>query len=109
MWLWYLFGALELSFVLFFAIFISTIRKKYIATFFTTVTAKEFNVRNYCEATTDQARSDVFGLHPSYYSSIRGEVKDWVRENWIDWIEENPEWFTSRLRAQIPADMIPES
>ena len=106
--LWAFVGVLEASFVIFFAMFVATMDQKYRRTFFSRVTAKQYNIMSFREATSDKARHDVFGLHPSYYRSIRVEVKQWVRQNYNTWLEENPEWFTERLRTRIPIDMIPE-
>ena len=106
--LWALIAALEAAFVVFFAIFVLIINKKYIPTFFTTMTAKQFRIKLFREATTHQSKIQVLKLHPSYYASIRGEVTGWVAENYHGWVEERPEWFTDRVQANIPIDMIPE-
>ena len=105
--LWALLAALEGSFILFFAIFVKSINKKYVTTFYTTMTAREFRIKSYREAKSPQAKIQVLKLHPSYYASIRGEVAGWVQENYISWIEERPSWFTERVKANIPLDMIP--
>ena len=82
--------------------------EKYRATFFSTETAKQYKQRLFNSATTDEAKVDIFNNHPSYYSGIRGEVKAWVTENYSVWNEERQEWFTERVKASIPKDMIPE-
>ena len=107
--LWSLLLALEASFVVSFTIFVLSMKKIYISTFFTTMTAKQFNIRRYREATSDRARLAIFGKHSSYYESIRGELKAWVTENYKNWDEENPEWFTDRIKASVPLDMIPKN
>ena len=48
-------------------------------------------------------------INKSYYTKIRDEVKAWVSANYESWIEEKPDWFTDRVEASIPKDMIPES
>ena len=107
--LWSLLVALEVMFGLFFTIFVLSINKKYIATFFSTMTAKEFSIQSFrSDASSDQTKIQILDLHPSYYASIRGEVKAWVEENYNGWVEENPDWFTERVRASIPRDMIPK-
>ena len=85
------------------------IAAKYRATFFSTVTAKKFNQVNFTNATSDKVKAYIFGCHPSYYAGIRDDVKAWVSANYSTWIEEKPEWFTYRVNASIPKDMIPES
>ena len=105
--LWAFMGALETAFVICFAIFFASIKQKYRATFFSTTTAKQFRIKDFREAKSDFARSNILKLHPSYYKSVRGEVEQWVRENYETWIEEKPDWFTERARKKIPKDMIP--
>jgi hypothetical protein len=107
--LWRLMGGLEAAFVVFFAIFVAMINKNYVATFFSGLTAKQFKRRWFMGASNDEAKIAIFGCHPSYYEDFRGEVKEWVRENWDVWSEERPEWFTERVMASVPKDMIPVS
>ena len=106
--LWSLLGGLEVLFVLLFTIFVLSVNKKYIATFFSTQTAKEFNIQSYREATADSTRIDIFSCHHSYYASIREDVQFWVRESYGRWNEEQPAWFTDRVKGSIPEDMLPE-
>jgi hypothetical protein len=107
--LWGLMGGLEVSFVVFFALFIATIEQKYVATFFSALTAKNFNQKKFTGASSNRAKFAIFDSHPSYYEYNRGEVKEWVRENWDIWNEEMPDWFTERVKASVPKDMIPAS
>ena len=73
------------------------------------MTAKQFRIQSYHDATTDRMKIAILKLHPSYYESIRGEIGQWVRENWETWNEEQPEWFTDRVKKNVPKDMIPSS
>ena len=107
--LWALLGATEAGFLIFFVIFVKAMAVKYRVTFFSTLTAKQFVQISFRKATSDQAKSDVLRCHPSYYAGIRDEVKAWVSANYSTWIEEKPDWFTERVKASIPKDMIPES
>ena len=107
--LWALLGATEAGFVIFFSIFIGAMAAKYRVTFFSTTTAKKFGVKAFRESLTDQNKMNILKLHPSYYKSIRDEVKQWAFDNYETWKEEKPEWFTERVKEKIPKDMIPES
>ena len=82
---------------------------KYRVTFFSTITAKNFRIKAFRESLTDQNKMNILKLHPSYYRSIRGEVEQWVRDNYETWNEEKPTWFTERVKQRIPKDMLPES
>ena len=73
------------------------------------MTAKQFRIQSFHDATTDRMKIAILKFHPSYYKSIRGEVGQWVKENWENWNEEQPEWFTDRVKASVPKDMIPSS
>ena len=106
--LWALLGAAEAGFVIFFTIFVGTMAAKYRVTFFSTVTAKKFNCDIFRNATSDEVRIGIFFLHLSYHAGIRDEVKAWVTANYSTWNEEQPQWFTDRVKASIPKDMIPE-
>ncbi len=107
--LWGLMGGLEAAFIVFFAIFIVMINRNYVGTFFSAMTAKQFNQEKFRSAATDRAKFALFDSHLSYYENIKGEVKEWVRENWDVWSEERPEWFTERAKSSVPKDMIPQS
>jgi hypothetical protein len=106
--LWVLLGAAEACFVIFFVTFVFSVESKYRTTFFSTITAKQFRIKAFRDATTDQIKMNILKLHPSYYKSIRGEVEKWVRDNYETWNDEQPEWFTERVRQRIPKDMIPK-
>ena len=107
--LWALLGATEAGFVFFFVLFLGAMAAKYRVTFFSTITAKEFRIKAFRESISDQNKMNILKLHPSYYKSIRDEVEMWVRDNYETWNEEQPEWFTERVKRSIPKDMIPES
>ena len=107
--LWALLGATEAGFVIFFVIFMGSMAAKFRVTFFSTVTGAQFIQRRFQTETTEKAKIDIFGNHPSYYAGIRDEVKAWVSVNYSTWNEEKPGWFTERVKASIPKDFIPES
>lgn len=106
--IWGLMGGLELAFIAFFTIFMATTNKRHRWTFFSTITAKQFRVNAFRDAKSDQMKMNILKFHPSYFASIRGEVKEWVKERFDTWVEEKPEWFTERVEKKIPIDMIPK-
>ena len=105
--LWAVLSGVEGLFLLSFTFFLLKINRKYVKTFFSTMTGKQFCVVNFHNATNDVSKIEVFDQHPSYYASIRDEVKTWVGENWERWSQEKPAWFTARVISTIPDDMIP--
>ncbi len=106
--LWTSFWILESSFILFFAVFIASVDKKFISTFFSTTTAKQHFCAEFFALNDHRPKFDVFYLHPKIYAPIRGDVKQWVQLNWGEWNDGQTEWFTTRAKASVPIDMIPE-
>ena len=104
--LWYLVGSLEAAFIIFFSVFIVSVNRKYVKTFFSTMTAKQYRAKAFREAKNDQSKIAILHYHPSYYASFRNEVVEWVSENFETWNEEKPDWFM-RVKKNIPLDMIP--
>ena len=105
--LWAFLGGVEGLFILSFTFYLLKIKRKYVKTFFSTMTGKQFCVYTFRNAISDSAKVRIFTRHPSYYASTRDEVKTWVGENWERWSEEKPAWFTARVISTIPDDMIP--
>ena len=106
--LWILVGALEATFIVFFGVFLASMKTKYRATFFSSMTAIQFAHKNFREATTDQVKIDILtNCHPAYYAGIREELQQWLNEKFETWESEKPEWYTARVKKNIPVDMIP--
>ena len=49
----------------------------------------------------------VFATAENQWKCIRGDVKEWVWQNWSRWMAEKPAWFTKDMQTSIPIDMIP--
>ena len=87
--------------------FFSLIDSKYLKTFTTTDTGRQFAVREYYAATTDEEKIGVFGQHPIMYSRIESELIKSVHKNWAKWKSDQPDWFTADVIATIPDKFIP--
>ena len=108
--LWTLAALLEGFFFFSFAVFLRTIDKAYISTFFTTTTGPQFVYEIYHRATNDESRFFVMSFRASYYASYKEEVRVWLSDNWTRWtVDEKPDWFTPRLLASIPEDLLPKN
>ena len=105
--LWALIGVLEMSFVIFFVVFVAAMNAQYRSTFFSTVTGKQFFCAKFRGAMNDEAKIDIIWCHPALYADFKDEVKLWILENYARWIEEEPEWFNARVRKAIPEEMVP--
>ena len=99
-----------LMFMISYGLFFLSIDKKYIPTFFTTVTAKEFCCANFQKTgVSDEEKFEVFGNHRSYYEASEDEIKAWLVEKWPIWIAEKPSWFTKGAISRVPLNYLPAS
>ena len=106
--LWKAMIFLELCFIISFFCFLRTIVKGYIPTFFTTMTAKQFAVECFHLSTSDQGKFRIFKYNRAYHESIKEELRVWLQSNWEKWtVEEKPPWFTPKLLASIPEELLP--
>jgi hypothetical protein len=106
-----LLGALELFFVLSFSVFLLSIKRKYISSFFSTMTAPQFSCHSFRIAKRDHEKMLLFLVAPtSYYESIFDEVREYLAQNWQRFNDDttNRNWFTPRLLEHIPAELFPE-
>ena len=90
-----------------FGLFLLSIKREYLGTFFDMRTGSRFVLDNYHAAKNDAMRFDIFTHHPSYYNAIVPELMSWLNENWGKWDEEKPEFFTAIAISGVPEDMLP--
>ena len=107
--LWMIVGGLFIFSMINFSLFLKMTNQESIPTFFSTTTGKEFAVQNYEEAETDALKFEIFGHHRSYYDSIQSELMKWLNDNYKQWEESSPDWFTADAISNIPPDMLPVS
>jgi hypothetical protein len=105
--LWWSLSGLLVMFVLSVTAFFALIDRTYLHTFTTTMTASQYCVKTFRDATSDAQRIEMFKRHPSYYASINDEVKTFVGDNWATWKIEQPDWFTENVIGTIPDWCIP--
>ena len=105
--LWKIVSGLFVFSMLNFSGFLLLIYRAFIKTFFSPITGKQFAVLNSQEAETDDIRFQVFAHHVSYYEVIQWDVMKWLNENWSNWEETSPEWFTAEGIAKVPSYMLP--
>jgi len=85
-----------------FALFLASIERKYVATFFDARTASEFNADKFLNATTDENKFAILAKNEKLWRNIRNDVKDWLAAGIPVWLEEQPTWLTDRYRSLIP-------
>ena len=75
-------------------------------TFFGTITAAQYTVELFQNATDDAMKFDAaFTNRISFTKPIHGEIKEWVRLNFDRWRLEAPKWFIVEL---IPDEFLPD-
>ena len=104
---WTLLGAASGAWVLVFTLFLLVMKKEYRRTFVSTRTGKQQIMDRFSKADDDAIKASVMKRNKKMWWPIRGEVKEWVLENYWRWDEEKPTWFTEAWLAKLPSDMIP--
>jgi hypothetical protein len=89
------------------AVFFWNIEKKYLQTFWSIQRGKDMTMAYFLEGESDAIKFSVFKRSKHHWVSIEGEIKKWVKMNWANWEEEQPEWFTDVMKAKVPVDFIP--
>ena len=100
-----LFVVSMLSFVL----FLRSINRKYLVTFFDTKTGFQFLCENWRSATSDKERFYIFSKNKYLYTSINEELKEWLSLNWDRWTDEAEDWFNKKIIDKIPPDLLPDN
>mmetsp|Transcript_31179 Transcript_31179/g.61795 ORF Transcript_31179/g.61795 Transcript_31179/m.61795 type:complete len:191 (+) Transcript_31179:479-1051(+) len=85
-----------------YALFLASIERKYVATFFDTRTASEYNADRFLNATTDEKKFDTLAVNENLWRNIRNDVKDWLASSLPAYLEEEPPWLTDYHRSIIP-------
>ena len=101
-------GGLFLFSMMNFGGFLILINKDYLWTFLDTRTGKQFECDKFHTSATDFEKFKIIvGTHRSYYDYIQEDIMKWLNDNWLDWEESSPEWFTAENIAKVPSDMLP--
>ena len=92
--------------ILLMVIFLLSMKSEYRATFWSTKKSKDF-ILGFFESSEDEVRAYIFIHNHRYWKEIEDKVEGWVRDNWADWMKEEPEWLNEHIKARIPPHMIP--
>ncbi|GMH89802.1 hypothetical protein TrVE_jg6277 [Triparma verrucosa] len=89
-------------------IFFLVIKPSFIKTFYSTMTAPQ-NCRKMFDDGADPEKMNILTDHHKFRASFEDEFKEYIRESWPRWIEENPEWFNpQRLISEMPQHYVTE-
>ncbi|GMI41364.1 hypothetical protein TrCOL_g8199 [Triparma columacea] len=93
--------------VIFFVSFFLSINRSHVSTFFSLETGADQAERIfYKRSEPDVKLSYTITHHESCYAHFRDDVKAYVQDNVLDWVEEKPLWWSDLFLANIPDDML---
>jgi hypothetical protein len=90
-----------------FSLFLLTIKREYIHTFFSTQSGTDQARNNFLNCKTDAQKCRIFLINTRYWKAVYPQLSEWVFINFERWQVEKEEWFTEDLIARIPDEMIP--
>ena len=85
-----------------YALFLASIKREYVATFYDTRTASEFIVDRFFNATSDEIKFKILAANENLWRHIRYDVEAWLATSLPVWLEEEPPWLTDHNRSLIP-------
>lgn len=83
-------------------VFLQTINKEYIYTFYSTRTGNENAMGFFTKHDDAERKIDVFGESRWKWKDIEGGVVEWVNLKIPEWNESQSEWWDARREALIP-------
>ena len=91
-----------------FTVFLLTIKKEYLHTFFTLETDNSRCQKPFLnEENPVEIRMVIFNDNKECWKSIYPKVSEFVYKHWKQWEEDQPEFFSDAWQAKVPSDMIP--
>ena len=55
----------------------------------------------------DFEKSQIVTNNKRQWTSIRGEVAEWLDQNWDKWERDKPDWFNALFIASVDDDIMP--
>jgi hypothetical protein len=101
-------GGLLATFLFSFTLFMVKIDRKYVKTLFSTETGHGKAKRLFLTEKTDFEKAQIFTCQKRQWTSIRGEVAEWLDANWDRWERDKPDWFNSVFIASVDDDIMPK-
>ena len=86
--------------------FVYVMDRKYLHTFFTTMTGKVFLEFRHNNSKTDFEKIKSFNNYPTFYENVKEDLQLLLDENWEDWMTDRPEWLTDNVIATIPDEYL---
>jgi hypothetical protein len=91
-----------------FAVFLATMNRKYIGTFFSFTAGFQITMQRFLdEENSDEERASIATRNRLHWEIIRPQVRDFFHNHWNRWEEEQPEWFTANFKERLDDDLLP--
>jgi hypothetical protein len=103
---WKIVGGISALWLISFIWLMRTIDPKYLPTFYQRMTAKQFTIKIFRNADTDEKKALIFKRSFHLWRSIEGEVRTWVHANFAKWEADKPAWWTEKLIQKIPEEVL---
>ena len=100
-------GAMSTAWVLAAAAFVLIIDHKYLVTFVSMQSGRQYVIHNFQTGVDDEARCRILLFNEGLWAPIRGDVKQFIKGKYNTWKAAGPCWFTDDLIALIPDDFLP--
>ncbi|GMI30494.1 hypothetical protein TeGR_g8045, partial [Tetraparma gracilis] len=94
--------------VIAFAVFLSLMKKKYRSTFWSKETGNEWAQSFFLQGGSDDIKKNIFKYNLAKWEPIESQVKEWVKEGWMEWEKDKPDWFNDNWKAKVPVDWVPK-
>ena len=101
-------GIMCSAWVVVFGVFLLLMKKDYRKTFWSLKTGCEVTCDFFLKGRNDEDRQQIMLCNKKQWRPMRGDVKEWVVDNWWRWRQEKPEWFDEVWMMSVPSDMVPE-
>jgi hypothetical protein len=106
--LWTCAGSLIASWLVFYGLLMSKLKKTYYPSFYSPKTGCQMIKEEFTMGKDDETKFVIFDTHQATWKSIAGDVKAWSHANWGRWTEENSAWFTDEAISRVPDAYIPD-
>ena len=83
-------------------------KKQFRSTFWSMETGNEWIQSYFIQGASEAIKANVMTHNLAKWKAIEPQVKEWVREGWLGWEREKPEWFSDNWKARVPADWVPK-
>ena len=88
--------------------FLSLMKKTYRSTFWSIETGNEYIQGFFLHGGSDSIKMNVLTKNKAKWKAIEPQVKEWVREGWMGWERDKPNWFTNHWKTKVPAGWVPK-